>query len=416
MHIFVKLVLALLMGLAVPCLSYEAYLRIWRPQPVYSVLLQLTGEQYQPDETIPFTLKPNYVARSFSQEYPGELVTHSINQWGLRGPDFPLAKQADEFRILILGDSYTFGVYVENEETYPAFLETILQEIGYKVRVLNAGYADGWAPDEHYAWLRHRGFKFKPDLVIYGFFIGNDVSDICHHCWTKLDEYNLPLKITNGSIWIDKLGRIRSHQAPHLTVGSDLIYRVPFLRESHLAVYLARLIESILKSYFPTRTSGKSGQSYGEDYFSLIFDQKSPTRTTLTNERLFRTLVSNMAAVCNTHNAAFALLMIPVNFQLNPNFTSQYFGHRLEPQRDFFMELEPWLREEHIPHLNLLRAMQATPGNYFPANGEVHFNPKGHEFAANQLAQMLINEHLLPPLSTSPQSLQPAQPGEDSDG
>src|SRR5215468_3569441 len=47
----------------------------------------------------------------------------NTNSKGLRGTrDFPYVKDKDKLRILILGDSFTFGDEVSDDETYPAHL------------------------------------------------------------------------------------------------------------------------------------------------------------------------------------------------------------------------------------------------------------------------------------------------------
>src|SRR5262245_36764780 len=56
-------------------------------------------------------------------------LTHRIriNSLGYRGADIPLRKAQDEYRILMIGDSFTFGDYVNDEDTLPAQLERILE-------------------------------------------------------------------------------------------------------------------------------------------------------------------------------------------------------------------------------------------------------------------------------------------------
>lgn len=45
------------------------------------------------------------------------------NALGMRGRELPLTKRAGGFRIVMLGDSYTFGYGVGEEETSSALLE-----------------------------------------------------------------------------------------------------------------------------------------------------------------------------------------------------------------------------------------------------------------------------------------------------
>jgi lysophospholipase L1-like esterase len=81
-------------------------------------------------------------------------------------------------RILCLGDSLTWGQGANDEETYPALLETVLRERHPEldVQVLNGG-VPGYGTDEELEYLRTRGAALKPDLIIVLFFAGNDFED-----------------------------------------------------------------------------------------------------------------------------------------------------------------------------------------------------------------------------------------------
>lgn len=79
----------------------------------------------------------------------------------------------EKTRILAIGDSFTFGPYLANEETWPAYLE---EEFEGRVEVLNAGVSD-YSIDYEKAYLIEKGYKLKPDLVILQFF-SNDITDL----------------------------------------------------------------------------------------------------------------------------------------------------------------------------------------------------------------------------------------------
>src|SRR5262245_52332309 len=61
--------------------------------------------------------------RVFDRSQPALPYHASIDSLGFRGQNFPRAKQAGELRILLVGDSFTFGDYVDDEETLPAQLQ-----------------------------------------------------------------------------------------------------------------------------------------------------------------------------------------------------------------------------------------------------------------------------------------------------
>ncbi|MHC5063346.1 MAG: SGNH/GDSL hydrolase family protein [Planctomycetota bacterium] len=92
-----------------------------------------------------------------------------INGVGIRGPEVP-PKPADEFRILSLGESTTFGDQVDYEQCYSSILETELNLAGLEkqVRVLNAG-VPAYSSIQGVQYLRHRSAPFDPDMVLFYF-------------------------------------------------------------------------------------------------------------------------------------------------------------------------------------------------------------------------------------------------------
>jgi hypothetical protein len=101
-----------------------------------------------------------------------------INSLGFRDPrEYDLQKKRNTFRILVLGDSVTFGHGSIPEHTYPALLEQKLKHWRPDVdwQVWNAG-VPGYDTSQELADLLERGPQFQPDLVVVGFFI-NDLAD-----------------------------------------------------------------------------------------------------------------------------------------------------------------------------------------------------------------------------------------------
>jgi lysophospholipase L1-like esterase len=71
----------------------------------------------------------------------GPLVSFSVNQEGLRGPWYEGSGPPDVLRVLCLGDSFTFGWGVEDDQAYPWQLQGLLEaELGSgKAQVANFG-------------------------------------------------------------------------------------------------------------------------------------------------------------------------------------------------------------------------------------------------------------------------------------
>jgi lysophospholipase L1-like esterase len=99
-------------------------------------------------------------------------ILYQMNSYGLRDNEFSLDKK-NTYRIIILGDSYTFGWGVPIENTYPKVLESLLKEKIYPIQVINAGIF-GYNTQQEVLFFKKELLKLKPDLVIIGFFILND--------------------------------------------------------------------------------------------------------------------------------------------------------------------------------------------------------------------------------------------------
>ena len=101
-----------------------------------------------------------------------------IDSLELRDPrEYDLAKRPNTFRILVLGDSVTFGHGSVYEHTYPYLVEQRLKAWRPDVdwQVWNAA-VPGYNTSQELAHLLEVGDRFRPDLVVVGFFF-NDLVD-----------------------------------------------------------------------------------------------------------------------------------------------------------------------------------------------------------------------------------------------
>jgi lysophospholipase L1-like esterase len=98
--------------------------------------------------------------------------TYSINKDTLNERyDYPTKKPANTFRIITLGDSYTFGLFVNTAQNFSERLEDMLNEKAkcaqyHHFEVINLG-VPGYDLQFGLERLRLRGLKYHPDLVIW---------------------------------------------------------------------------------------------------------------------------------------------------------------------------------------------------------------------------------------------------------
>ena len=89
----------------------------------------------------------------------------NTNSKGLRGNlEFSYLRHPGEKRIVVLGDSYTFGDEVSDDETFTYKLSRLLPD----TEVLNLG-VHGYGHDQMLLYLKQEGIKYQPDVVLIGF-------------------------------------------------------------------------------------------------------------------------------------------------------------------------------------------------------------------------------------------------------
>jgi lysophospholipase L1-like esterase len=99
------------------------------------------------------------------------------NSAGFRGPEFAIEKPAGCLRILCVGDSYTFGPYVQEDQSLPGVLGRLLaRRTPPAVEVINGG-ASGFTILDERRFLEERALAIAPDIVLL-FFCQNDIRDL----------------------------------------------------------------------------------------------------------------------------------------------------------------------------------------------------------------------------------------------
>ena len=121
------------------------------------------------------SFKPNSRFRLVASKNNEFDVAVRINNYGFRGRDISIDKAPGVTRIMAIGDSFTFGVGAEEDETIPSLIEKDLRANGANVEVVNAGFGS-YSPVLHYLKLRDEYLEFRPDIVIL-FFDFSDLAD-----------------------------------------------------------------------------------------------------------------------------------------------------------------------------------------------------------------------------------------------
>lgn len=155
-----------------------------------------TRGYFGPDPELIFFPKANIHHVWVSDEFTEVVDT---NSQGLR--DVEIRDHADfAARILIVGDSMTFGHGVSASQSYPEVLESLYREAGRSVDVVNAG-VKGYGIDQSYKHFLTRLRCLDPDLVIFAYY-ANDLKDSILHPLYRLERNQLvPLDAREDPIY-----------------------------------------------------------------------------------------------------------------------------------------------------------------------------------------------------------------------
>ena len=145
----------------------EVCFRLFRGAP--NPLIEVTQKQEK------YLFEPNSVKESASSVEGEFKYTAHINRFGYRGKDFTMPKQEGVLRIFVVGDSFTYGVGAEDNETIPYQIEVGANGRSplQKVEVINAGVGHT-GPLRHYYNLKDIHLQYQPDLVLVLF----DLTDL----------------------------------------------------------------------------------------------------------------------------------------------------------------------------------------------------------------------------------------------
>ena len=141
-----------------------------------------------------------------------------------RQRSFPSAR-ADTLRIMVVGDSLTYGVGIEKKFTYPAILQRLLST-EFRVEVLNLGIS-GYQSEDTLENIKKFLPKLEPDLLIYGVCLNDYLPS--GRGQSASDDWALPLPVAWKDFFIQRtrvaqLARDAYHQ---LLLQTDL--RLDFL-------------------------------------------------------------------------------------------------------------------------------------------------------------------------------------------
>jgi lysophospholipase L1-like esterase len=379
--IFLIGLLLLIISTTFALLLTEWLIRRVQPQFTLKQAQLVSPRVFKKSKSIPSTLLENLDTQhiALTREFSSYYTTNSL---GYRGPEFTPEKPADTYRILMLGDSITFGWGVEDNQTFSHLLAQQLNQEsqGKKIEIINAGWYDGYAPDNYYVYLKTEGLKLNPDLVILNLFPWNDIADLREMVWSKTDQHDLPVKIKST----DRTVRGGYHVE---TVSSNWKFRIPILRNSHLAILAMTNLEqnspSTVRSIKRLLRLPEPQTIPQTEVEACIYQQDCTQQMQSLWQKLDR-LILGINRLLSENNTPLLINLLPAH--------TQTFPLAEEPTEEKVAVAQPQQRFRDFFEKNQLQYLDPLPyfldqnylSYFYPKDG--HPTPVGHQRLATALA------------------------------
>lgn len=384
----------LLIGLSISLVSAslallfsEWIIRQVMPQNTLHQAKIVSPRVFEKSKTIPSSLKKNLDTQhiALTREFSSHYTTNSL---GYRGPEFKIEKPADTFRILMLGDSITFGWGVEDGQAFSYLLPSLMNNEyqGKKLEVINAGYYDGYSPDSYYVYLKNEGLKLKPDLVILNLFPWNDISDLKEMVWDKVDENKMPEKIVST----ERVVRGGYHTE---VSTSNWKFKLPILKNSHLAILAMENLEknspklvSKIKKMLKVRVPDNIPQKEAE---ACIYDLDCSERMTKLWQKLNLVLLGTNQLLVN-NQVPLVVNLLPAHTQVFPIQEGKWTTGVINPQQEF----KDFFNRHQISYLDPIEYFLDKNFRDYFYHTDGHPTEMGHQKLAEVLADYLRGESL----------------------
>jgi hypothetical protein len=281
------------------------------------------------------------------------------------------AKKRGTIRILGLADS--FGV-AGADRNYHYLLEEKLRLAGRDVEVVNFSVS-AYSPVEELELLRRFAAAYEPDVVLHGFFVGNDFS--------VRERDNLRFR----GITVERTSGVAGWRPRNLLLPRWLLQRAEVWRDAR-----ARRSEE--------RRGAIEGGSFSRDSFMRIeairmSTCRIPTEPGLAWPRTTR-LLDAIRGETASLGALHVLVVHPDQFQVDQALAREIMNrYGLEPA-DYDLDLPraylgAWASSRGVALTDLTEVFrrEGRDGSLYLRH-DTHYNERGNELAADSIAETLL--------------------------
>lgn len=324
-------------------------------------------------------------------------------------------RQPGTLRILSLGDSFTAGYRVDQEETFSHLLEEHLEATGRwrEVEVLISVVEE---PPTGLHYLTTEGLRWRPDLVLLGITLGNDLAQthatLDPRGELRLEDDRQPpaIRPNPDEDQAALVAELRAWTLPPHCFDPEAVTPPEPARSKPGSKGGPRLLQRLLGA-LESLGEGEKPQAvtslWGEYRQPRLFDNNGlgmfleppPPRIESAYARLFSTL-NAYGKVCAAHGIGFAVVLFPQRFQVQPRdwrATAKAYG--LRP--DCFDVMAPnkrlvaFCRRTGISCIDPTAAMRRrfleTGRSLYLPRGDMHWNARGHRALADAIRRAVTD-------------------------
>lgn len=334
---------------------------------------------HQPDQVVPMEMFRIY-----------EYFVHT-NRLGLRGRETGFSPEPGVFRIVCVGDSVTDGKYVSDPFPFPGQMDTIYQEAGRPIEVLNVGEG-GASIYRELQMLQTIALRLKPSLVLLTF-VTNDVSDLERgerELVGRLREFSVPPSDPGWQRFLftrTAIGELGLQWAIHLFTSRARREEARFVEQNAQDQSAAAVEEQGTRRGHEFAENSRKFMDRVGLYDRGVLVTPWDERT----ERLYSEYCDGLGWFLETAASAgvpIALAFVPAYPQI----------HEDRPNTQIQERLTRRCAELEIPFLDLTPAMRKHRQevlDYAPL--DYHFNRRGNRVIAEGLVEILDHQRLVPP-------------------